>query len=141
MSRKNRRAAHPLSYEPSPRGVSLIQTVVVPHDDRVHGGTDVPDAGPSVRYRLEYLDSLVLALDHVDQVTRILLDSEDREHAVRRMQDLLSVTDVGARAIFGMSWGRLNREGQVRIRAERDSLLSQIDRSEPPSDGRDLERG
>jgi hypothetical protein len=75
--------------------------------------------------RLAILDVLVAAVERRSEVFAVVESSEDPEDAVRRLQDLLGVSEVGAIEVLNMQWRRLTRRDRTEIHERRDELRVQ----------------
>ncbi len=59
------------------------------------------------------VEGLLLALDHIDEVIKIIRDSKDRAEASDRLEETFGLSDVQAEAILNMRLGKLTSlEGQ-----------------------------
>jgi DNA gyrase/topoisomerase IV subunit A len=76
---------------------------------------------------LELLDALVAALDRRVEVGEAITSSADEHVAVRRLQDLLGVSESPAKEVLNMQWRRWTRDGQAELRSRRDELLARRD--------------
>ncbi|MEX2531949.1 MAG: DNA gyrase subunit A [Gemmatimonadota bacterium] len=75
------------------------------------------------------LEGLVLALEHVDEVIRIIRRSRDRAEAARRLEDRFGLSEIQADAILNMRLGRLTalegEELEARL-AELEALIGRL---------------
>jgi DNA gyrase/topoisomerase IV subunit A len=76
---------------------------------------------------LELLDALVTALDRHAEVGETIASSADAQEAVRRLQDLLGVSETAAIEVLNVQWHRWTRNGRTELRARRDELLARRD--------------
>ncbi len=77
------------------------------------------------------LEGLLTALDHIDEVIRIIRESRDRPQASGRLQDRFGLSEIQADAILNMRLGKLTSlEGQeLRDRlAELEELIAELRR-------------
>jgi DNA gyrase/topoisomerase IV subunit A len=68
---------------------------------------------------LELLEALVAALDRRNEVSDVVSASEDSDHAVERLRELLGVSAVAAVEILNIQWRRFTR-------AEKQGLQDRI---------------
>jgi DNA gyrase subunit A len=66
------------------------------------------------------LEGLLAALDHIDEVIRIIRASKDRPEASDRLQDTFGLSEIQADAILNMRLGKLTRleRGEIEARME-----------------------
>ena len=78
-----------------------------------------PDQEVARGRQLEALEALLTALDRREEVSDVVSASEDSDHAVERLCQLLEVSPVTAVEILNMQW-------RLFTRAERQRLLDRI---------------
>lgn len=72
--------------------------------------------------RLEILDALVAALERRSVVLEAIESSDEAEDAVRRLRELLGVSEAAASEVLNMQWRRLTCQERARIYEYRDAL-------------------
>lgn len=76
---------------------------------------------------LELLDALVVALERHAEVGETIASSADAQEAVRRLQDLLGVSELAAVEVSNIQWRKWTREERAKLRSRRDELLARRD--------------
>jgi DNA gyrase/topoisomerase IV subunit A len=76
---------------------------------------------------LEMLDAFVAALESRSVVSEAIEASEDQDDAVRRLRDLLGVSEAAASDILNIPWRRLTRQGRAELYERRDALRDRHD--------------
>jgi DNA gyrase/topoisomerase IV subunit A len=71
---------------------------------------------------LELLDAIAAALERRSEVLAVVESSDEEEEAVRRLTELLGVSELAAVEVLNMQWRRLTRQGRAEIYERRDSL-------------------
>lgn len=71
-------------------------------------------------------DALLTALERRHEVLDAIVDSADRESALKAVAELLGKSQIGAEAVMGMSFDQLTKDSRRRIGAELDDLNSQL---------------
>jgi DNA gyrase subunit A len=75
------------------------------------------------------VEGLLAALDHIDEVIRIIRSSADREEASERLQDALGLSEVQADAILNMRLARLTALERTQLQArlaELEALIAEL---------------
>ncbi|HSH76569.1 MAG TPA: DNA gyrase subunit A, partial [Longimicrobiales bacterium] len=72
------------------------------------------------------VEGLLAALEHIDEVIRIIRGSKDRAQASERLQDRLGLSEVQADAILNMRLSRLTALEQSQLSARLDELQARI---------------
>jgi DNA gyrase subunit A len=72
------------------------------------------------------VEGLIAALDHIDEVVKIIRKAKDREEASRRLQDKLGLSEIQADAILNMRLGKLTALEQAELRSRLAELKSLI---------------
>ena len=78
------------------------------------------------RDRAHLLEGLLIALDHIDEVIRIIRSSKDPETAGKRLIKRFKLSEPQARAILEMRLARLTGLERDKIQTEHAQLLEQI---------------
>jgi DNA gyrase/topoisomerase IV subunit A len=81
-----------------------------------------PDQEWAGARQLELLDAMLAALDRRDEVSDVVSASEDSEHAVARLCELLGVSPLAAVEILTMQWRRFTRAVRQEIQSRIDEL-------------------
>jgi Acetyltransferase (GNAT) domain len=87
-------------------------------------------------------EALLSALNRRHEVLDVIVDADDRPHAVEAMVGLLGISRVAAEAVIGMPLDRLTKHARRKIAAELDDLNSQLSftlQERPASSGETLE--
>ena len=74
------------------------------------------------------LEGLLVALDHIDEVVRIIRESKDRPQASARLQKRFGLSDVQSDAILNMRLGKLTSLESAQLRARMAELEEEIER-------------
>jgi DNA gyrase subunit A len=72
------------------------------------------------------VEGLIAALDHIDEVIRIIRRAKDRKEASSRLQDRLGLSEVQSDAILNMRLGRLTALEQAELRRRLEELKALI---------------
>ena len=72
------------------------------------------------------VQGLIAALDHIDEVIRIIRSSADREEASERLQDALGLSEIQADAILNMRLARLTALERTQLEARLAELEAMI---------------
>jgi DNA gyrase subunit A len=72
------------------------------------------------------IEGLLAALDHIDEVIRIIRGSKDRPEASDRLQDRFGLSEVQAEAILNMRLGKLTRLERGALEARLEELRANI---------------
>ncbi len=78
------------------------------------------------RERAHILEGLLIAMDHIDEVIRIIRQSESSELAKQELMERFQLTDPQATAILDMRLRRLAQLEQSKIQDEHDELMRLI---------------
>ncbi|UCC24851.1 MAG: DNA gyrase subunit A, partial [Gemmatimonadales bacterium] len=85
------------------------------------------------RFRLEkaeaerhVVEGLLAALDHIDEVIRIIRGSRDRPEASEKLQDRFGLSEIQADAILNMRLGKLTRLEAGELKARLEELRATI---------------
>lgn len=78
------------------------------------------------RERAHILEGLLIAMDHIDEVIRIIRQSESSELARQELMERYQLSEVQATAILDMRLRRLAQLEQNRIQEEHDELMRVI---------------
>ena len=79
-----------------------------------------------IRDQLMVVDALVRAIDHRDEVFRVIEDSEDADEAIRRVGQLLGVGELGSRVVLDLQFRRLTRDQRRALASEAEELRSKL---------------
>ncbi len=82
------------------------------------------------RGRAHILEGLLIALDHIDEVIKIIRSSPDVETAGNRLMERFELTEVQTKAILDMRLARLTGLEREKLEAEHKELLERIARYE-----------
>ena len=82
------------------------------------------------RARAHILEGLKIALDHLDDVVRIIRESKDREAARIALMNRFGLSEIQANAILDMRLYQLTNLERDKIEAEYEALLKEINRLE-----------
>ncbi len=87
------------------------------------------------------VEGLLAALDHIDEVIKIIRGSKDRPDASEKLQDRFGLSEIQADAILNMRLGKLTRLERGELKARLEALLARIAelRSILDSDERQIE--
>src|SRR6202012_3379673 len=77
--------------------------------------------------RAHILEGLLIALDHLDEVIKLIRASSTPEEAREGLMTQFSLSDIQARAILDMTLRRLTGLERDKIKAEYDELMKLID--------------
>lgn len=91
------------------------------HDAVVDGAPEF-DQREKVARQLEILEGLTAALERWSAVSEVIEASDDTEDAVRRLRDLLGVSETVALEVLNTQWRRLTRQNRAEIIKRRDEL-------------------
>jgi len=72
------------------------------------------------------IEGLIAALEHIEEVIRIIRSSRHRKEAAGRLQDRLGLSEIQADAILNMRLGRLTALEQDELRARMEELRALI---------------
>lgn len=76
--------------------------------------------------RREITDALLKAMERRHEVLDVIVESEDRDSAVRAIADLLGVSPLGCEAVIGMSFDQLTKESRDKIADELEDLNNEL---------------
>jgi DNA gyrase/topoisomerase IV subunit A len=91
------------------------------HDAVVDGDPEF-DRREHVARELDILEGLTAALERWIAVSEVIEASDDTEDAVRRLRDLLGVSETVASEVLNTQWRRLTRQNRAEIIERRDEL-------------------
>lgn len=77
--------------------------------------------------RIHILEGLLVALDHIEEVIRIIRASQETSEAVRRLMEAFALSEVQAQAIVDMRLRALTGLERNRLLNERNELQARID--------------
>ena len=92
------------------------------------------------RERAHILEGLLIALDHLDEVIKLIRASKDVESARTGLMSTFELSEIQARAILDMRLQKLTGLERDKIRAEYDELMALIKRLEEILASEDLQR-
>jgi DNA gyrase subunit A len=72
------------------------------------------------------VEGLLAALDHIDEVIKIIRGSNDRAQASQRLQDRFGLSEIQSDAILNMRLSRLTKLQRSQLQARLDELLALI---------------
>ncbi|HSM03323.1 MAG TPA: DNA gyrase subunit A [Longimicrobiales bacterium] len=73
------------------------------------------------------VQGLLAALDHIDEVIRIIRGAKDRPEASEKLQDRFGLSEIQADAILNMRLGKLTRLERNELKARLEELMAQIE--------------
>jgi DNA gyrase subunit A len=76
--------------------------------------------------RLHIVEGLKIAIDHIDEVIRIIRSSRDTENSKNNLMERFALTDKQAQAIVDMRLGRLSGLEREKLETEYKDLISKI---------------
>ncbi len=76
--------------------------------------------------RLHIVEGLRIAVDHIDEVIRIIRGSSDTEEARAKLMDVFELSEIQANAILEMPLRRLTGLEREKLEAERNELVALI---------------
>jgi len=76
--------------------------------------------------RLHIVEGLKIAIDHIDEVIRIIRSSKDEENARNRLMERFGLTSRQAKAIVDMRLGRLSGLEREKLEIEYNQLIEKI---------------
>ncbi|KPC89837.1 hypothetical protein ADL27_38965, partial [Streptomyces sp. NRRL F-6602] len=79
------------------------------------------------RDRLHLVEGLLVALVDIDEVIRIIRDSENSAEARERLMERFSLSDIQTQYILDTPLRRLTRFDRIELESERDRLTAEIE--------------
>ncbi|MCJ0869179.1 DNA topoisomerase (ATP-hydrolyzing) subunit A [Streptomyces sp. AP-93] len=79
------------------------------------------------RDRLHLVEGLLVALLDIDEVIRIIRDSDNSAQAKERLMELFSLSEIQTQYILDTPLRRLTRFDRIELESERDRLAGEID--------------
>ncbi len=81
-----------------------------------------------IKLRLEIVEGLIIASDHIDEIIRMIRASDSRAHAHEQLKDGYALSDRQSKAVLDMPLARLAKLEQQELRKEAKELIIERDR-------------